>query len=267
MLHWNIKKKTSKGKGILGTVLAFFAADEEQGRKTLHRHWQIWVKEIDETLRNCLFHEDDTARDIARKTFCKHIDNVLTASYGSEFRITHKCVKESNDFINKQDIAEVLFQERDPYIFWHAHHKELCADIQGGLMSCSDCGEIIFKLDIINHCLQEWKNTIIPGERSQHYRPDTIIPLSRERLDMAAYTFSYHMENGCAVEKDSFWGNKNVWELLLKYRFEEHSAYHKASCFKKGCECRFLFPFMSTTSTYIHEDKGDNNEKEIYGIH
>jgi hypothetical protein len=64
-----------------------------------------------------LFHEDDTTRDIARKTFCKHIDNVITASYGSEFRITYKCVKESNDFISKQDIAEVLFQERDPYIF------------------------------------------------------------------------------------------------------------------------------------------------------
>jgi hypothetical protein len=181
MLHWDIKKKTLKGKGILGTVLAFCAADEEQGRKTLHRHWQIWVKEIDETLRNCLFHEDATARDMGRNFFCKHIDNVLTASYGSEFRITHKCVKESNDFINKQDIAVVLFQEHDPYIFWHARHKELCADIQGGLLSCSDCGEIISTSNIINHCLQEWRNTIIPGEQSHHYRPDTIIPLSKER--------------------------------------------------------------------------------------
>ncbi len=52
---------------------------------------------------------------------------------------------------------------------------------------------------------------------------------------MAAYTFSYHMENGSALEKDSFWGNKYVRELLLKYRFKEHSAYHKVSCFKKGC--------------------------------
>jgi hypothetical protein len=33
MLHWDIKKKTSKGKGLLGSVLAFFTADEEQGRK------------------------------------------------------------------------------------------------------------------------------------------------------------------------------------------------------------------------------------------
>ncbi len=134
-------------------------------------------------------------------------------------------------------MAEVLFQVQDPYIFQRARHKELCEDIQGGLMSCSDCGEIISTSDIINNCLQERKNTVIPGEQSQHYRPDTFFPLSRERLDMAAYTFSYHMENGCTLEKYSFWEDKYVWELLLKFRFEEHSAYHKVSCFKKGCKC------------------------------
>jgi hypothetical protein len=41
MLRWDIKKKTSKGNRILGTVLALSAADEEQGQKTLHYHWQI----------------------------------------------------------------------------------------------------------------------------------------------------------------------------------------------------------------------------------
>ena len=64
-----------------------------------------------------MFHEDDTIRDIARNTSCKQIDNVITAGYGSEFRITHKCVNEKNDLVNKQDMAEVLFQEQDPYIF------------------------------------------------------------------------------------------------------------------------------------------------------
>jgi hypothetical protein len=80
---------------------------------------------------------------------------------------------------------------------------------------------------------------------------------------MAANTFLYHMENGCAKENNPLWGNVNVRELLLKHRFDYHFACHKASCFKKGCEHRFLFPFMSTTNTYIHEDKGDKNEKEI----
>ncbi len=77
MLSWDSKKQTSKGKRILGTLLAFSAADEEQGRKTLHPHWQVWVEEIDQTLRNCLFYEDISVRNTARNIFCKHIDTVI----------------------------------------------------------------------------------------------------------------------------------------------------------------------------------------------
>ncbi len=50
MLRWDTKTQSSKGKGILGMLLAFSGADEEQGRKTLHRHWQIWVQELNKTL-------------------------------------------------------------------------------------------------------------------------------------------------------------------------------------------------------------------------
>ncbi len=71
------------------------------------------------------------------------------------------------------------------------------------------------------------------------------------------------MNGGCALEKDAFWGNSHVQETLLKYRFKEHSSCHVAYCFKKGCKCRFLFPFMSTACTYIHEDKGDNNQNKL----
>jgi hypothetical protein len=91
MLRWETKTQSSKGKGMLGTVLAFTGADEEQGRKTLHRHWQIWVQELNQTLRDCLFDMDATKRKDAQKTFCKHIDNVISASYGPDLTITHKC--------------------------------------------------------------------------------------------------------------------------------------------------------------------------------
>jgi hypothetical protein len=36
MLRWDTNTQSSKEKGILGTVLAFLGAGEEQGRKTLH---------------------------------------------------------------------------------------------------------------------------------------------------------------------------------------------------------------------------------------
>ena len=67
LLRWDTKTQTAKGKGKLGTVIAFAGADEEQGRKTLHQHWQIWVKEINQTVRVSLFHKDTKTRTNAQK--------------------------------------------------------------------------------------------------------------------------------------------------------------------------------------------------------
>jgi hypothetical protein len=36
MLRWDTKTQSSKEEGILGTMLAFSGAEEEQGHKTLH---------------------------------------------------------------------------------------------------------------------------------------------------------------------------------------------------------------------------------------
>ena len=69
LLKWDCKTKKSTGRGILGTVCAFFAADEEQGRKTLHRHWQIWIEEMNQTLRNALFDNDPNKRKKHERNF------------------------------------------------------------------------------------------------------------------------------------------------------------------------------------------------------
>jgi hypothetical protein len=79
--------------------------------KTLHCHWQIWVTEINLTVQNCLFHEDITIRDRARKTFFQQIDNVITASYGAELCITQNCLNENNDVVSKHDMVQNLFEE------------------------------------------------------------------------------------------------------------------------------------------------------------
>ena len=98
-------------------------------------------------------------------------------------------------------------------------------------MFCEDCEQTISTTDIINQSLKRWKGNVIQGIRAQDNRPDTVIPLSPARLDMAAYTFLYHMNGGCALELDPFWGNNCIRKTLLKYRFEEHSASHSTSCF------------------------------------
>ena len=41
----------------------------------------------------------------------------------------------------------------------------------------------------------------------QSVRGDYELPMIPERLDMAAYTYSYHMDGGCVPQDDPFWGN------------------------------------------------------------
>jgi hypothetical protein len=77
-------------------------------------------------------------------------------------------------------------------------------------MFCQDCEQPISTIDIVNQLLKQWKDTVIQCARAQDKQPDTNIPLSPERLDMAAYTFSYHMNEGCALESDPFWGHNNT---------------------------------------------------------
>ena len=61
----------------------------------------------------------------------------------------------------------------------------------------------------------------------------------------------------------AFWGNKDVRDTLLRLRFDEHGWYHRASCFKKGCDCRFFLPTPSIPETDIYPDPGTNGENVI----
>ncbi len=103
-----------------------------------------------------------------------------------------------------------MFKEKDPTILQRARHKELYDEVKGGIMFCPDCNQTVSSIDIVNNALQRWKDCLIPSNRAQQNIPDTMIPLSKERLDMAAYTFSYHMNEGCLTETNPFWGNKSV---------------------------------------------------------
>ena len=56
-------------------------ADEEQVRNTLHRHWQIWTREMNQTLRNSLFHNDPNKKKEAQSTLSQITGCVAGARY------------------------------------------------------------------------------------------------------------------------------------------------------------------------------------------
>ena len=135
VLKWDTKTKTSTGKEILGTVRAFAGTDEEQGKKTLHRPWQMWMEEINQTLRNALFDNDNKTRNKARQTFQQHIDNVVSTSYGPQFFITHKCIGEKDKETLKTGIPEVYSKRKNLIVYVKQGTKTYAMTLKGA--SCS----------------------------------------------------------------------------------------------------------------------------------
>ena len=244
LFNWDIKKQEAKGPGIFGTVVAFAPADEEQGRKTLHRHIQIWVKEIDQKLRKDLFQEDKDEKEKARTKFQNYIDKIMSTTFGPDLLVPTSC------------------SDAPPQTFRDARHKKLCEGTDGQVIKCGPQHKMISPETLINHSLLKWRNHAL-GDSMDHNRGDTFLPLNDAKIDMAAYCYSYHMNGGSNEIADDFWANKNIRQLYLRKRFDHHECTHRHSCFKKSCECRFMFPFSTCSETYIHEDKGFENENEI----
>ena len=97
LFNWDTKKQVARGPGIFGTVVAFAPADEEQGRKTLHRHIQIWVKEIDQKLRKELFQDDKFEEKKLRTKFQNYIDKIMSTSFGPALIVPSYCSDASSD--------------------------------------------------------------------------------------------------------------------------------------------------------------------------
>jgi hypothetical protein len=115
----------------------------------------------------------------------------------------HRCIGGDENEQLKIGIANKLFREKDSTHFHCVRHKELYDEVEGAIMYCPDCNQTVSTIDIVIKALQRWTDCLIPGDRVQHNRQDTMIPLSKERFDMAAYTFSYHMNGGCVLETQS----------------------------------------------------------------
>ena len=68
-----------------------------------------------------MIHKDDKTRLGARETFIKHIDDVLSADYGSDLYISHRCVQKDKNEELKIEKADNLLKEK----------KKLILDVRG----------------------------------------------------------------------------------------------------------------------------------------
>ena len=132
----------SKGPGIFGTVIAYAPADEEQGRKTLHHHWQVWVKELDMKLRQDLFHNDAKTKQGARDKLQKYVDQIISTTFGPGL-----VLKKNNERVSY--CIDTPLQN-----FWDAHHRDFSPKIEGKVIEIKPESQHISHCTLIYHSLE-----------------------------------------------------------------------------------------------------------------
>lgn len=157
LLNWDMSSNTSKGPGIFGETEAFARSDEEQGRGSLHGHWQIWVKELSQRTRDALFHPDASERKRAREEFYQYIDHTICTSFGSELEVLHPC-ENINPHSNQVKTISDIFKSRETQVFRDARHKHGAQIIGGRVLKCDQCGLLTSPTEVIdNHLLCQKK--------------------------------------------------------------------------------------------------------------
>ena len=191
---------------------------------------------------------DVEVRRCARREYIKYINKVMSAQFGDfEIIARHTCTNGEEKTGNIND----MYSNCDLQVLRDARHNTECIQVGGRVMQCVECGLREKPTDVITSAL-----TLLRDNLSEDDTTITL-PLPGVLLDVAAYRFVYDMYNKRNQTEPShaFWDNQDVRRILLHLRFDDHLCTHKRSCFKKGCECRFFFPFLSRDAqTHIYED-------------
>ena len=272
LICWDDKEAIGH-PGIFGEAEAYGVAIEEQGRKTLHGHILVWIKDFN-TLRSLLFqlfHEDSKIQNEAKEKMFKYIKNLNSSYGGLHISVKNKRNKETDDIQDNNNMtgvhvahakkADSLLSVVTKQKLRNMRHKDLCI-IEKGTIAIDDSKDEYSTVKIVNNSLKHWYK--MSKEKSTLCTND--FPMMKERQDIycmrSIYDFDpkdckkiFYNEYVVHDEDDSFDQSVACRKRILNLRFNEHDFYHRPSCFKKGCECRANLPMMMWPDTSIEFDK------------
>ena len=91
IIGWNDREnKPHTGGGIFGTPLAYFAAVEEQGRRSLHAHILVWIEGLESLQRGIYDQSSLVVRNTSKRKLEEIVDKVVTTEMIAKRRCYNK---------------------------------------------------------------------------------------------------------------------------------------------------------------------------------
>ena len=136
------------------------------------------------------------------------------------------------------NICRVIPNTVQPQTLHQMRKKHSCMELCGTVGKCGVCQKSFSTTDLVWSAIQNWYPSSV-RENQDYFPKDIQFPLTKEQLDLYALRFMYDASDNIPPEQTSL---IKILIAMSKLRFNEHDYRHRMSCFKKSCECRFLFP-------------------------
>ena len=234
LLGWdNDKKVNIENVGLFGDLDAWTYTVEEQGRKTLHAHFLLWVKDW-RSLINGL------ANDGTRAAFENH-----AKSYAGKIMTSHLF----GDNCNRPKCKNTCTQPTSPLS--HCSEQDIRnmrtrsgETVFGGktIVKCESCGFTATSEELV---LQRVRQLLHIDPGNDLWGPVNMMSKCQVHLEIM-------LMNSLVPPGVTQSTTTPTTKFVIAVLRNLHSSGHCFTCFKKGHECRMKLPAAACNNTQIH---------------
>ena len=262
LFNWDMENQKSNGMGLFAEIEAFALATEEQGRKTLHGHFLLFVKNWNQILavlqsrKECQNRMSLTTAAVQSKAFYA---NACSAQLFSDFdddRPLDKIPALYHSGCSRKRKRKDLIRTIEPVsdqTLRQMRHKKLCHVHSGQIATCTKCSKEIYANQIVANAL----NVHLRKANNIFSFPDGNV----KRLDKHVYE----------LQKDFKWIYKDDRHKSLRYFASNalvnfHLVTHATRCFKKGPECYANLPDSASQDIEIVYNEEYDTWSDYQGV-
>ena len=231
ILGWDEETQQSKpGGGAFGILDAWSDSVEEQGRKTLHGHYILWVRGWLGLLLD-LRSDSHSIRNNAAAQLRDYIDKVLTTKLfgGSSNTTVQRAYK--HECILKQPPIPVICDDQSIRNLRYKHGESDFGD--DNFLKCPACAKVFNMDELVQNVLIEW------------FGNETGLD---KKLKLAVKRYAAQIDNPLTPE------TRAMRDFIVHASNNLHASCHVQSCFKKGFECRNKIPDRPCEESAVHFD-------------
>ena len=247
VLQWDAETESARKEGLFGFTEAFTQATEEQGRKTLHGHFLVWIKGWNDLLHRVMersAHKPPDQKE-ALLSLRDYVRHCASAKMFEDFEpnnplsetplFKHEGCK-SGRSARKNRHLQFAVKPIDEIQMAEMRRADKCFEHRGHIATCSHCNRAFSIHEVAETCLNGACHSAL------YEYPDK----KRRRLDRLVYE----------LQKDFTWfrgseKSKAKRKFVSNLNTNLHNITHTPRCFKKEITCYTKFPVPVNEDTKI----------------